>query len=203
MDLLYKISRLQGSEIILITDEFINFPEELRQEPIIIREGGNKGVNSAIARADPYIKENNFEQSIVIPIDIPLLDVIELSELIHHSKKFNEGICIVPSYRFDGTNILLRKPHSVLQTSYDNNSFFNHFKNALEKGIDIKIFNSSRMNLDIDNVEDMDVVLRKYYLIKTLVPNSLEKSQSNCILEKRVNSIDYLLQLLSNYHQNY
>jgi 2-phospho-L-lactate guanylyltransferase len=203
MDLLYKISKLQGSEIILITDEFINFPEDMRQKPIIIRECGNKGVNSAISLADPYIKENDFEQSIVIPIDIPLLDVTELSKLMNYSKKFNEGICIVPSYRFDGTNILLRKPHSVIQTCYDNNSFFNHFKNALEKGIDIKIFDSSIMNLDIDNVEDMSVILRKYFLIKTLVPNSLNKNFSYRTLNENGDAIDYLFQLLSDYHQNY
>ncbi|KAA2283631.1 2-phospho-L-lactate guanylyltransferase [Candidatus Nitrosocosmicus sp. SS] len=203
MDLLYKISRLQESEIILITDESINMPKDMKQEPVIIKENGTQGVNSAIALADPYINTNDFDQSIVIPIDIPLLDVTELSKLVHHSKKFKEGICIVPSYRFDGTNVLLRKPHSVIHTSYDNNSFFNHFKNALEKGVDIEIFDSGRMNLDIDNVEDINILLRKYFFIKTLVPNSLEKNLSHHRLDKNGNAIDYLLQLLADYHQNY
>ena len=203
MDLLYKVSKLEGSKIILITDEFINFPENMRQRTVTIREGGTMGVNNAISLADAYIKENDFELSVVIPIDIPLLNVTDLDKLLHHSTKLDEGICIVPSYRFDGTNVLLRKPHSVIQTSYDNNSFFNHFKSALEKGIEIKIFNSSRMNLDIDNMEDINLVLRKYFFIKALALNSLEKNLSYHSSDKNGNVIDYLLQLLSEYHQNY
>lgn len=203
MDLLYKVSKLEESEIILITDEFINFPEDMRQKTVIIRECEAMGVNNAISLSDAYIKENDFELSVVIPIDIPLLNVTDLDKLIHHSKKFDEGICIVPSYRFDGTNVLLRKPHSVIQTSYDNNSFFNHFKNALEKGIEIKIFNSCRMNLDIDNMEDINIVLRKYFFTKALALNSLEKNLSCHSSDKNGNVIDYLLQLLSEYHQNY
>lgn len=203
MDLLFKISRLHRSEIILITDEFINLPQKIRQRSIIIREDGTKGVNNAIALADRYVNENDFDQSIVIPIDIPLLNVTEVSKLIYHSKKFKEGICIVPSYRFDGTNVLLRKPHSVIQTSYDDNSFFNHLKNALEKGIDVEVFDSNRLNLDIDNLEDIVIVLRKYFFINNLTPNSLEENLSYCNLDKSGNAIEYLLQLLADRHQNY
>lgn len=202
-NLLNKLSGLERVEIIIITDECIDLPENIRQKTIIIEEHGATGVNNAIALSDSFVKEYHFDHSIVIPIDIPLVNVAELEKIIQYSAEFKEGICIVPSFRFDGTNILLRKPHSVIQTSYDNNSFFNHIKNALEKDVTIKIFDPSNLSLDIDNVEDIPIVLRRYFLECPLALYSFDKDLNNSNIRKNDIIIDYLLELLTNYQQNF
>lgn len=201
-DLLDKISDLEGSETIIVTNESINLPEKMKKKTVIINECKNKGVNNAISLADSYIGKYNFAQSIVIPIDIPLLNLTELERIIDHSRKFKEGICIVPSYRFDGTNLLLRKPHSVIQTSYDDNSFFNHIKKALEKGIYIKIYNYGNFNSDVDNIEDIILVLRNYFFYSSMNRNSFCKHLECNVKLKNSNTINFLLDILRNYHQN-
>ena len=124
-DLIEKVSKLEQCQIILVTNESIDLPDTIKNKSLIIKEGeNNTGVNNAVALADSYVTRNKFEKSLVVPIDIPLFNLPQIREIIQYSKNFDEGICIVPSYRYDGTNILLRKPHTVIETSYDDNSFF-------------------------------------------------------------------------------
>ena len=163
-DLIKRLSELERCQIILITNESINIADNIKDKSIIIKEGKSAGVNNAVSLADAYINRNNFDNSIVIPIDIPLLETSSIREIINYSKKFDEGICIVPSYRYDGTNILLRKPHTVIETSYDNNSFFNHIKRTLEKGAAVKIFDYSTLKTDIDTIDDIMLIFKRYIL---------------------------------------
>jgi 2-phospho-L-lactate/phosphoenolpyruvate guanylyltransferase len=67
-----------------------------------------------------------------------------------------ESRCIVicPSLRYDGTNMLLRKPPSVIATFYDNDSYNMHVKAALKLGIPVKALFSKSVMYDIDTPED-------------------------------------------------
>jgi 2-phospho-L-lactate/phosphoenolpyruvate guanylyltransferase len=163
-DLIKNLSKLEQCQILLITNESINISDDIKDKSLIIREGKNIGVNNAVSLADSYVMRNKFDNSIVIPIDIPLLNASSIREIIEYSKKFDKGICIVPSYRYDGTNILLRKPHTIIETSYDNNSFFNHIKRTMEKSAVIKIFDYSALKADIDTIDDIILIFKKYIL---------------------------------------
>lgn len=162
-DLVEKVSKLEQCQIILVTNESIDLPDTIKNKSLIIKEGeNNTGVNNAVALADSYVTRNKFEKSLVVPIDIPLFNLPQIREIIQYSKNFDEGICIVPSYRYDGTNILLRKPHTVIETSYDNNSFFNHLKRTMEKGASIKIFDFENLTADVDTIEDIVLIFKRY-----------------------------------------
>ena len=161
-DLIEKVSKLEQSQIIFVTNESIDLPDTIKDKSLIINEGDkNAGVNSAVALADSYVTRNKFEKSLVVPIDIPLFNLSQIKEIIQYSKNFDQGICIVPSYRYDGTNILLRKPHTIIETSYDNNSFFNHLKRTMEKGASIKIFDFENLTADVDTIEDIMLIFKR------------------------------------------
>ena len=120
-----------------------------------LREEREKGVNSAIALADVYSIREAAEATVVIPQDLPLLDAIEVSKACELAE--NESMCIVicPSLRYDGTNMLLRKPPSVIATFYDMDSYNMHVKAALKLGIPIKRLFSKSVMYDIDTPEDV------------------------------------------------
>ena len=120
-----------------------------------LREEREKGVNSAIALADVYSIREAAEATVVIPQDLPLLDTIEVSKACELAE--NESMCIVicPSLRYDGTNMLLRKPPSVIATFYDMDSYNMHVKAALKLGIPIKRLFSKSVMYDIDTPEDV------------------------------------------------
>lgn len=119
-----------------------------------LREEKEKGVNSAVAMADLYSIREAAEATVVIPQDLPLLDPIEVSKACQLAENESRCIVICPSLRYDGTNMLLRKPPSVIATFYDNDSYNMHVKAALKLGIPVKGLFSKSVMYDIDTPED-------------------------------------------------
>jgi 2-phospho-L-lactate guanylyltransferase len=132
------------------------------RDMVIIKESDLDGVNNAIGLANKFIKDNEFSESLIIPIDLPLLSTGDLENMIENSRKFEKGVCIVPSKRFDGTNALLRKPNLVIDTFYDNNSFYNHVKSAAENNVSIEIIRNENLMIDLDTVDDVVEIMGRY-----------------------------------------
>lgn len=195
-DLIEKMSELEESNLFLVTNEIIPIPEKSKEKVVVLFEGRSSGVNDAIKIADCYIEKNKFDSSIVIPIDIPLLTLREIKEIISFAQNHKEIISMVPSNRFDGTNILFRKPHSIIDTSYDDNSFFNHFKKALDIGVSLKIFYHENLKMDIDTIDDVMLALKKYHLASSTTKMSILEQKE--IHKSENKSIEYLLNIFQN-----
>ena len=118
-------------------------------------EEKEKGVNSAVALADSYcIEKEAADATIVIPHDLPLLDSIVISKACELAEKESTCIVICPSVRYDGTNMLLRKPPSVIGTFYETDSYNMHVRAAIKLGIPVKPLLSKSLMYDIDTPED-------------------------------------------------
>lgn len=118
-------------------------------------EEKEKGVNSAVALADGYcIEKEAADATIVIPHDLPLLDSIVISKACELAEKESRCIVICPSVRYDGTNMLLRKPPSVIGTFYETDSYNMHVRTAIKLGIPLKPLLSKSLMYDIDTPED-------------------------------------------------
>lgn len=126
-----------------------------------LREEKEKGVNSAVALADLYSTREAAEASVVIPQDLPLLDPIEVSKACQQAENESRCIVICPSLRYDGTNMLLRKPPTVIATFYDNDSYNMHVKAALKLGIPVKGLFSKSIMYDIDTPEDAQQLIKE------------------------------------------
>jgi 2-phospho-L-lactate/phosphoenolpyruvate guanylyltransferase len=126
-----------------------------------LREEKEKGVNSAVAMADLYSIREAAEATVVIPQDLPLLDPIEVSKACQLAETESRCIVICPSLRYDGTNMLLRKPPSVIATFYDNDSYNMHVKAALKLGIPVKALFSKSVMYDIDTPEDVQQLTKE------------------------------------------
>ena len=198
-DLIEKMSELEESNMFLVTNEIIPIPEKSKEKVVVLPEGRSGGVNDAVRIADCYIEKNKFDSSIVIPIDIPLLTLKEIKEIITFAQDYKEIISIVPSSRFDGTNILLRKPHSIIDTSYDDNSFFNHLRKALDNGVTLKIFYNENLKMDIDTIDDVMLALKKYHLANATI--DMRCSEQKEIHKSENKSIEYLLNIFQNRNE--
>ncbi|HJU34561.1 MAG TPA: 2-phospho-L-lactate guanylyltransferase [Nitrososphaera sp.] len=152
--------RLLNEVIIVSTDKHA---EELAIEhgAIFVREERENGVNSAIALADRYCIKKGADATIVIPHDLPLINETDISDAYYLAQKEPECIVISPSRRYDGTNMLLRKPPSVMTTFYDLDSYKMHIRAALKLGIPIKYLFSKSLMWDIDTPEDVQQVIRE------------------------------------------
>jgi 2-phospho-L-lactate/phosphoenolpyruvate guanylyltransferase len=133
-----------------------------RAEEIAARHGAKflheekeSGVNSAVELADRHCTDQGADATVVIPQDLPLLDAFDVDAVCGMAQNEN-GSCIVicPSLRYDGTNLLLRKPPSAIKTYYDNDSYESHVKAASKLGITVKLYFSKKLMTDIDTPED-------------------------------------------------
>ena len=128
-----------------------------RKDIRFVLEKDDAGVNPAVKRGEDLCKKIGADASLVIPHDLPLLSVMDIDIMCASINRRKECVVICPSLKFDGTNGLLRRPPSIIETFYDNNSFESHLKIAKSKGV-AKIFLSKKMMVDLDTPEDLKYI---------------------------------------------
>ena len=127
---------------------------------ISIIDNDEKNVNSAIALADKYLLENEFDASIIFPQDIPYIKTQDIDFILNYMAPPNFAI-VVPSRRFDGTNALVRMPINLMTTHYDEDSYKIHMNTAKEVTRNVALVFVKRIMLDVDNLEDLEFLLQQ------------------------------------------
>jgi 2-phospho-L-lactate guanylyltransferase len=122
-------------------------------------EEKDSGVNSAVKLGEDFAMTHGADASLVVPQDIPLLDPQDVSAFCEFAKGEERCVVICPSQRYDGTNLLLRKPPAVIPTFFDADSYENHLASAKEIGIPVRVVTTRKMMLDIDNPDDVRMLL--------------------------------------------
>ena len=140
-----------------------------------IHDVDEKSVNDAVGLAEEYLLENKFTHSIVLPLDVPFFYSEDLEELLNFSSE--KSVVVVPSRHFDGTNALLRTPINSMKPRYDEGSYSFQVESAKNFDIRISIGLIYRLMLDIDNIEDLDFVLK--YNIKPELCEKIKKIMNN------------------------
>ena len=138
-------------------NEALRFGKALGLTPL--KERKELGVNAAVSLAERHCASESFTSSLVIPADLPLISSKDL-DFVADLGKENGCIVLSPSRRLDGTNLLLRNPGNAMETSYENDSFNNHLKNAIQSNYRVKLYVSPSAQLDIDLPDDLQEFLR-------------------------------------------
>lgn len=120
-----------------------------------------KGVNFAIDAGDNYCKEKKVISNIIVPIDLIFLNPYEIELLLFVARKHQRCSIIVPSMRIDGTNILIRQPFNMFETSYDNNSYFNHIQSSKKANAQTIIIKSVNLSEDLDTMDDYNRIITR------------------------------------------
>ena len=177
LSLLMLEDTLQILSVVHSLSQVITVSADKRVGEIAVKYGANflfeekeRGVNSAVALADSYCMKKAADATMVIPHDLPLLDSTDISKACELAENESRCIVICPSLRYDGTNMLLRKPPSIIATFYDADSYNMHVKAAIRLGIPIKRLLSKGLMHDIDTPEDALEVMKE----ETVTARSLE-----------------------------
>jgi 2-phospho-L-lactate guanylyltransferase len=168
LSLLMLQDTLQTLSVVQSLTQVITVSADKRVEEIALKYGATflleekeRGVNSAIVLADNYCIKEAADATIVIPHDLPLLDPIDISKACKLAENESRCIVICPSLRYDGTNILLRKPPTIIATFYDADSYNAHIKAATRLGIPVKRLFSKGLMHDIDAPEDASEIIKE------------------------------------------
>jgi 2-phospho-L-lactate guanylyltransferase len=127
---------------------------------VILVDEKEESVNSAVALADKYLLENNYDASIVFPQDIPYIKTQDIDFMLNYKAPPNFAI-IIPSRRFDGTNALMRMPIDLMETHYDEDSYKIHMNTAKEHTLNVAMVFVKRIMWDVDNIEDLKFLLEQ------------------------------------------
>jgi 2-phospho-L-lactate/phosphoenolpyruvate guanylyltransferase len=148
------------SQVVIVSSD--KRAEEIvkKYDAIFLGEKKDQGVNAAVALADTYISEYIVDASIVIPQDLPLLLPEDIERICKAAQSHERCLVICPSVRFDGSNALLRRPPSLLKTSYEHDSYNSHIKKAKALNASVRIIHIKRIMIDIDTIDDIRKLIK-------------------------------------------
>jgi len=113
----------------------------------------NKGETEAIATATKTCIERGLDDVLVLPADIPLIQVWELEKIFATAP--HEGSVLVPSADRRGTNAAWRRPAGLFPLRFGNDSFVPHLAAARASRKPCVVLTLPGIALDIDNPEDL------------------------------------------------
>ena len=160
-EILHTVSiSTQIEKTILVTKEEKAIEIGKKFNTITIIDEKEESVNNAVALADKYLSENDFDASIVFPQDIPYIKTQDIDFMLNYKAPPNFAI-VVPSRRFDGTNALVRMPVDLMETHYDEDSYKIHMNTAKEHTLNVALIFVKRIMWDVDNTEDLEFLLEQ------------------------------------------
>ena len=119
-----------------------------------LKENGSPFLNDSLERAAAFAKVYKVKGILVIPSDLPLLEVEDVEDMI---RRANGGpvVAIAPDRHKDGTNALMLSPPNVIPFDYGPGSFHRHTQHARSAGVRLEICECESLSLDLDLPEDL------------------------------------------------
>lgn len=122
----------------------------------VIHQVRDEGVNAACEAAIAASAPAGLTSALIVPGDLPLVTSESLLALLQSARLDERGVTLVPDRRHLGTNALVCTPADAIRLSFGPNSFAEHLRTAQAHGLEVRIFESGELALDIDEPEDLD-----------------------------------------------
>jgi 2-phospho-L-lactate/phosphoenolpyruvate guanylyltransferase len=125
----------------------------------IISDPANPGETGAIEMATRACIARGADSTLVIPADIPLIQISELDQILVHAP--DEGSVLAPAADGRGTNAAFRRPANLFPLRFGNDSFKPHLAAAQATGKPCVVLHLPCIALDVDNPADLQQLLAR------------------------------------------
>jgi len=122
-----------------------------------VLDGADNGHNDAAQRGVARALELGMERVLLVPGDCPILDPVELDQLIARPAA-DPSALIIPDRHDTGTNALLLTPPDAMEPSFGPDSHARHTRMAAAAGVHGETVAVASLALDIDTPEDLAAV---------------------------------------------
>lgn len=119
-----------------------------------IVEPSQTSESDSVDAGSRYCAELGVGALLRLPIDLPLVEPGDI-EAVFDQLEAEPSVVIVPSSDGTGTNALLRSPAVLFPSRFGPNSFPRHLAEAKESGARTRVYRNPRLELDIDELEDL------------------------------------------------
>ena len=122
----------------------------------IIADEENGGETSAIAMATAVCRDRGAKSTLIIPADIPLLEIADLQKIADSVPP--QGAVLVTDAARRGTNAAWRSPADLFPLHFGNDSFLPHLSSAKATGLPCVVLDLPSLARDVDRPEDLHEV---------------------------------------------
>jgi 2-phospho-L-lactate guanylyltransferase len=119
-----------------------------------IAESRQISESDSVDAASRYCAERGVQALLRLPVDIPLVEPADI-EAVFETLGVAPTAILVPSGDGTGTNAILRSPPALFPSHFGPNSFVRHLAEAEACGVRAQVFRNPRLELDIDEWEDL------------------------------------------------
>jgi len=119
-----------------------------------IAESRQISESDSVDAASRYCAERGVQALLRLPVDIPLVEPADI-EAVLETVAAAPTVVLVPSSDGTGTNAILRSPPALFPSHFGPNSFMRHLAEAEACGVRAQVFRNPRLELDIDQWEDL------------------------------------------------
>lgn len=157
LQILRQASQVQQTLVVSRDPAALAIAREYEARTIL--EDGNPELNHALRRATMLARAFNTRGILILPADLPLLNIEDLNDFFAHACEKN-CVTIAPDRREDGTNALLMLPTGLINYTYGPGSFQRHCDAARHTEAHLEIVRSPHLALDLDTPEDLEIYQR-------------------------------------------
>ena len=140
-------------DVSIVTSDSFTLELARRFEFQIIPDNTNRSETDAIEMATRFCEARGVESTLVIPGDIPLIQVQELEQILEAAPA--EGSVLAPAADGRGTNAAWRRPAGLFPLRFGNDSFKPHLAAARATQKPCVVLSLPGIALDIDNPADL------------------------------------------------
>ncbi len=140
-------------EVSIVTTDPFALDLARRFEFQIIPDNANRSETDAIEMATRFCESAGVDSTLVIPGDIPLIQICELEKILEAAPA--EGSVLVPAADGRGTNAAWRRPAGLFPLRFGNDSFKPHLTAARATQKPCVVLSLTGIALDVDNPSDL------------------------------------------------
>jgi len=140
-------------EVSVVTSDAFAVELARRFEFRVIPDNANRSETDAIEMATRFCESQGVDSTLVIPGDIPLIQVAELEQILEAAPA--EGSVLVPAADGRGTNAAWRRPAGLFPLRFGNDSFKPHLAAARAAQKPCVVLSLPGVALDVDNPADL------------------------------------------------
>jgi 2-phospho-L-lactate guanylyltransferase len=129
---------------------------------LLLPDPAEKGQSHATLAGLARASALGYERALLVPGDTPLIDQLELDNLIANAALGEVDVIIVPDRHGTGTNAVLLDPASPFQPQFGPGSRERHEEQARRRGLSHSVEHVASLLLDIDTPDDL-AELRKAF----------------------------------------
>ncbi|HNT25608.1 MAG TPA: 2-phospho-L-lactate guanylyltransferase [Anaerolineales bacterium] len=155
LDVLSRVPKLERVLVISRDPRALTVARDHKAHTIL--EHGAPELNAALERATAFARKYAPGGILILPADIPLITVEDVSAMIDKAKK-PPVVVISPDRHRVGTNALLLSPPGLFRYEFGPDSFNRHCQAAQQAGARLQICDSPSLALDLDTPEDLELV---------------------------------------------